>query len=360
MKKILSVLLAILMLFALAACGNSTAQTPTEAPAASSKPVEAEPAAEAPAVVEEVEDYGTIPATISFGTNPSGQAAYTMGAGIADLINKANIGTTATSEETNGFPVNVNLLMSGEIEFAFVNNMIAEQAYAATGSYSEIEPEQVLTLLTLSPTEMHVIVPAGSDVKSVYDFAGKRVGLGQPGGIALEVANIMVDACGYKEGDFERVEVNLATQCDYLKDGQIDVLVWIGSAPLAAVTGLVAEKEVEFLDVPDEVIEKMQETCAAIEKQTIPAGKYSGQENDISTFGLRMTIVTRKDVSNECVYQITKLIMENTDTLGQVHAALGNISPETCTLGLTSATPLHPGAARYYTEIGMDVNNLLG
>lgn len=362
MKKILCILLALAMITALSACGGTAAQPAQQQTAAPAEP--AQPASEAPAEpgapeAPAEEDYGTIPPQISFGTNPSGQAAYTMGAGIADVINKANIGTTATSEETNGFPVNVNLLMNGDIEFAFVNNMIAEQAYAGTGSYSGIEPGQVMSVLTLSPTEMHVIVPAGSDVKSVYDFAGKRVGLGQPGGIALEVANLMVEACGYGENDFEHVEVNLATQCDYLKDGQIDVLVWIGSAPLAAVSGLIAEKEVEFLDIPDEVIAKMQESCAAIGKQTIAAGTYAGLDRDVATFGLRMTIVTRADVSNECVYQVTKLIMENVEELGQVHAAMGKISPDNCTVGLTAATPLHPGAARYYTEIGMDVSELL-
>ena len=352
MKKIVSILLALAMLAALTACGGTASSTPaTEAQQPASQATEAGSA-------EQTVDYGTIPANISFGTSPSGQAAYTMGAGVADLINKAGIGTTATSEETNGFPVNINLLMSGDIEFAFVNNMIAEQAYAAAESYSGIQVGQVMSIMTLSPTEMHIIVPAGSDVKSVYDFAGKRVGIGQPGGIVREVSIMMLDALGYQEGDLERVEVNLATQCDYLKDGQIDVLMWIGSAPLAAVTGLCAEKDIEFLDIPDEVITKMQEKCAAIEKCSIAPGRYTGQDAEVASFCLRMTIVARADVSNECVYQVTKLIMENVEELAQVHAALGGISPETCTLGLTSATPLHPGAVRYYQEIGMDVSGL--
>ena len=94
MKKILCILLALAMITALSACGGTAAQPAQQQTAAPAEP--AQPASEAPAEpgapeAPAEEDYGTIPPQISFGTNPSGQAAYTMGAGIADVINKANI-----------------------------------------------------------------------------------------------------------------------------------------------------------------------------------------------------------------------------------------------------------------------------
>lgn len=302
------------------------------------------------------EETNGIPANISIGTNPSSQSAYTMGAGIADVINKANIGTTVTVEETSGFPVNVQLMMNKEIEFGFVNNLIEAQAYAATASYSVYEPGQILSVMSLSPTEMHVLVPAGSDIESIYDFAGKRVGVGQPGGISLEVADMFLSAIGYEDGDFERLEINLQNQCDYLQDGQLDALVWIGSAPLAAVTGLATTEDVRFLSIDDEAFEKVKEVLSVAEKTVIPANSYAGQTEDVQTFGLRMMIAARADISEEMVYQFTKLVMENVDTLGTVHTAMSDISPDTVTLGMTEDTPLHPGAQRYYEEIGMDVS----
>lgn len=348
MKKLFALILALSMALSLASCGGNTPSEEKKEPAGTT----VEKVEEAPAA----EDYGTIPANISIGTVPAGQAYYTMGAGIADVINKANIGTNVVAEETNGMPVNVQLMMNKEIEFAFVNNLMAAQAYTATGSYSEYEPGQVLSVMTLAPTEMHIAVPADSDIKTIYDFAGKRVGVGQPGGIALEVANMFLSAIGYKDGDFERLEINLQNQCDYMQDGQLDVLIWIGSAPLAAVTGLVATKDMRFLEIDDSAVEKMKAVCPVAEKCTIAANSYSGQTEEVPSFCLRGMLVARADLSNEAVYQVTKLIMENVETLGNVHAALKAISPETVTNGMSSDTPLHPGAQRYYEEIGMDVS----
>lgn len=344
MKKTLSLVLALVMAACLfAGCGQTAA-----------------PATEEKAAETNQEEFGTIPANISIGTNPSGQAAYTMGAGIADVINKANIGTTVTSEETNGYPVNVQLMENGEIEFGFVNNMMLRQAYLATDNYAQYEPGKILGVMTVATTEMHVLVPADSSIETIYDFAGKRVGVGQPGGISLEMTDMFLQAAGYKDGDFERLEINLANQCEYMQDGQLDVICWIGSAPLAAVTSLMTTKEMKFLEIDDECIEKLQVLCPEVLPANIAAGSYTGQTEEIKTFGVRNTIAVRADVSNEMVYQFTKLIMENLDTLTSVHAAFGNVTKDTVTLGLTANTPLHPGALRYYKEIGVEGLDLLG
>lgn len=342
MKKFLALTLVFAMVLGLAGCGSPAAPSNSASSAGSD--------------TTDSKDYGTIPANISIGCVPAGQAYYTMGAGIADVINKANIGTTVTAEETNGMPVNIQLMMNKEIEFAFVNNLMAAQAYAATDSYSQYEPGRVLSVMTMAPTEMHIAVPADSNIQTIYDFAGKRVGVGQPGGIALEVTNMFLAAIGYKDNDFERLEINLQNQCDYMQDGQLDVLIWIGSAPIAAITGLVATKEIRFLDIDDDAIAKMQDVCPVAEKCTIAASSYADQDEAVQSFCLRGMLVARADLSNEAVYQVTKQIMENVETLGAVHASMKSLSPETVTLGLTAETPLHPGAQRYYEEIGMDVS----
>lgn len=351
-RKVLALILAlILVLSCFAGCG--AAEAPAEEPKAPEAPVADAPVADEKAE-EPVEDYGTIPANISIGSSPAGQAAYTMCAGIADVVNKAGLGTTVTAEETGGFPVNVQLMMNGDIEFGFINNFMMQQVYSATGAYSQYEAEQVYSVLTLGPAEMHIIVPVDSDIESIYDFHGKRIGVGQPGGVVLDVTTMFLDAIGYKEDDFERLDINLANQCEYMQDGQLDAIMWIGNYPLAAVTSLTTTKDVRFLDIDDEAVAKMQEKCSVIEKCIIPAGTYKGVDKDINSFCMRNMLVAHKDVSNEAVYQMTKAIMENVEVLGAVHAAMGKISKDTVTLGMTADTPLHPGALRYYREIGVE------
>lgn len=338
MKKVIVLLIVMSLSFAVFAQGASEAKSGTGSA---------------------VQDYGTIPARMSIGTSPTGQAAYQMGAAISDVVNKAGIGTTLTTEETGGFPVNVQLLMNDEIEFGIINNMMEEQVYAATGAYSQYQAHKVLSVLNLGPAEMHIIVPANSDIQSVYDFKGHRVGVGQPGGIVLDVSNMFLEALGYKEGDFQRFEIKLANQCDYLADGQLDVVMWIGTAALPAVSQLIATKDVRFIEIDDAAIAAMQKACSVIEKTVIKANTYAGQTKDIQTFCTRQILVASKDVSNEAVYQVTKLILENVDALKAIYPALGIISKDTALLGFNENTPLHPGAARYYKEIGLNVDSIV-
>jgi len=56
-------------------------------------------------------------------------------------------------------------------------------------------------------------------------------------------------------------------------------------------------------------------------------------------------------VSEGRVYDMTKAIFENLDDLAGVHPAFGRVSKETVLNGF--GAPLHPGALKYYREIGV-------
>lgn len=339
MKKKLSILLAAaLIVSGLSGCGQS--QTSSSASSAGSSSAGSA-------------GYGEMADYISIGANPSGQTGYTWAAGISDLINKADLGTTATAEETSGYSVVARMILTDELEMGFVNNIILADAYLGQGNYSDYEGGKINSVLSLAPTEMHIITLPGSGVESIHDLAGKRVGVGQPGGVSLEITTMMLEAAGYEPGDLEELQINLANQMEYLRDGQLDVAIWIGTAPLPAVTELCATKDVVFLDVDDETIKNLQEMSSVFESCTIPAGTYTGQDQDINTFCVRNVLAASSNLSDETVYQVTKLIMEHVEDLSKVHQALGTISPETVLLGLTKDTPLHPGALRYYQEIGV-------
>ncbi|GEM_PF-195975 len=343
MKKHGSIILlcALLLSLVLGGCGGNTpAQSETTTSAAQTAPAGSNPA----------ENYGELAKVISIGGNPIGQTAYTWAAAISDIVNK-KVGVNATAEETKGYPENARLIVEGEIEFGFVNNMMLEQVYNATDSYTDMEPHKVLGVMSISPTEMHIFKMKGSDVDSVKDFKGKRIGLGQPGGISLEIAQKLLEALGYAEGDFKGFQVNLAEQCSMLQDGQLDVAIWIGSATLPAITELATSKDIEFLPIPDDVLDTLTAKYPSFSKCAIPAGSYRGQDEDVQTFCAENVLAAGADVTNETVYQVTKTIMENLDGLAQVHPSFGKVTKDTVLTGLT--TPLHPGALRYYQEINV-------
>ena len=81
---------------------------------------------------------------------------------------------------------------------------------------------------------------------------------------------------------------------------------------------------------------------------------YPGAANgdkDVETFGVKATLVTSADVSDEIVYAITKEVFENFDEFKKLHPAYQVLTKESMLQGLSA--PLHPGAAKYYKEAGL-------
>ena len=84
---------------------------------------------------------------------------------------------------------------------------------------------------------------------------------------------------------------------------------------------------------------------------TIPAGTYAGIDEDIPTAAVGNMLITHEGVDEETAYQMTKLMFDNLDRMRSAHGAAEGITPETALDGLP--IPLHPGAERYYREIGL-------
>ena len=84
----------------------------------------------------------------------------------------------------------------------------------------------------------------------------------------------------------------------------------------------------------------------------IPKGTYTGQKKDATTFGVKATVVTSSDVSEELVYLVTKAVFENFDDFKKQHPAFGFLEKKNMIKDGLSA-PLHPGAVKYYKEVGL-------
>lgn len=121
--------------------------------------------------------------------------------------------------------------------------------------------------------------------------------------------------------------------------------------PLAALIGLTARRDVKLVPVPDEFFSELQAVYPPYFRLSIPAGSYDGIDVDVPTYGLANGLVLSSDVSEERVYEMTKAIVENLDGLAGVHPAFADVSLDTILDGFGS--PLHPGALRYYREVGV-------
>lgn len=289
---------------------------------------------------------------ISIGSCPVGCTAYTWAAGIAEVINKNVDAVQATAEETKGYVANVKLMSKGEMEAGMANSLSAYSAYKAEGPFADAKPGAVMSWLSIAPMAVHIITLKDGPVQSVDDLKGKRVGMGQPGGTSMLDAEALVEGIGLKAGDdFKDFRVRLGNMVDMLSDGNLDAAIWNGSFPLPPVIKLAAQHPVNLVPVPDAVFERVHGKFPPYFKINIPAKTYAGIDTPTATYGLGNALVINAAVSEDLVYAMTKAVMTNLDTLKGVHPALGRVSKDTVLNGF--AAPLHPGALRYYREIGV-------
>ena len=143
---------------------------------------------------------------LSIGSCPIGCTAYTWSAGIADVINNNVEGVSLTAEETKGYVANIKLLQNNELEISMATTLSSYQAYAAEGPYKGTEKGKILSWMGIAPVAMHIITLEDSGINSMEDLKGKRVGMGQPGGVSMLDADAMIDTRGKKEvGDVKAV-----------------------------------------------------------------------------------------------------------------------------------------------------------
>ena len=289
---------------------------------------------------------------VSIGSCPVGCTAYTWSAGIADVINKNVKGVRVTAEETKGYVANVKLLNSGDLEASMATTLSAFGAYKGTGPFKSKNPGQILSWMSIAPVAMHVITLEGGPVKTLADLKGKRVGMGQPGGVSMLDADAFMSQLGLKPGkDFKDFRVRLGNMANMLSDGNLDAALWNGSFPLPPVIKLTAKHKVKLLPISEGFFTDLRKKFPPYFRITIPGGTYKGVSQATPSFGLGNALVIHKKIPENLVYEMTKTIFTNLGRLKGVHPAFGRVNKNTVLNGF--AAPLHPGALKYYREIGV-------
>lgn len=289
---------------------------------------------------------------ISIGSCPVGCTAYTWSAGVADIVNRNVSGVRMTAEETKGYVANIRLMQRRELEVSMATSLSSYEAYTGSGNFEGGTKGEIMSWMSIAPVAMHLITLADSPVQTLSDLQGRRIGMGQPGGVSMLDADALMRTVGLAPGkDFEPFRVRLGNMTEMLADGNLDVAIWNGSFPLPPVKKLTAQRAIRLLPIPDDVFARHQTAYPPYFRITIPAGLYRGVDQPTPTFGLANGMVILRSVPDEIVYAMTRAIFENLGKLAGVHPAFGKVSKETVLNGF--GAPLHPGALRYYRELGV-------
>ena len=174
---------------------------------------------------------------------------------------------------------------------------------------------------------------------------------GTIGSNTVLLGNLGVDI----DKDYKLVYVGYGPSADALQNGQVAGMGTPAGVPVSAVTKAMANMGdgIVVLDLTDEQMKKADGGMGLWTRFLIPAGTYPGQTKDIKTIAQPNFLAVRADVDEDAVYQITKTVYENLAFLNAIHGATKAMAIEKAIAGLPM--PLHPGAAKYYTEVGIKV-----
>lgn len=265
-------------------------------------------------------------------------------------------GLVAVAQATQGSVENVDAVANGRLESALAQSDVAFWAYSATGLFKgKPALTKLRAIAALFPESVHVVVRADGPIRSLKDLKGKRVGLGEKESGTLVDARLILDAAGLAEKDLKPDYSRLAVAAAALDHGDLDAFFLFGGYPVPAIAELAATVPVRLVPVGDDVADRLMKKYRFFARDTIPGGTYSGIDEATPTVGMRSLLIVSSDLPETLVYDITKALWSDPTRrlLDQGHPMGHRIRIATALDGVL--LPLHPGAERYYREIGAQI-----
>ena len=285
---------------------------------------------------------------VSIGTASPAGAYYPLGVAMADIWNRNIDGVRFSAQETGGGVANMNMLASGEIELGIANENIAWDASVANEPFSQ--PIDFYGGWTMNASYALVVAAANSGLRSVSDLAGKRVSLGAPGSSGNVLGQRLLESQGVGEGQYTPVFLGWQEAADAIADGSLDAAVMVGGQPFPAVESLAVRMPIVILSFDGDRLSESEGFPLVADK--IPAGTYTGFDEDGDAILVRSIIYINKDLSEDLVYEMVKAVFENIPALAAAHPS----GDQAALLSQEQAAQLdlemHPGVVRYAQEVG--------
>ena len=327
MKKVLSLILALAMVFALVACGEKQPASDGDASGDGDKPAR-----------------GNV--IMTFGTADTGGSMYPAGAAVSQVWTNNVQGVKCNTQTSTGSFQNCQDVSTGEVDVAVATSDVVLNAYNGTGKFADIGKLDNLRVIGAVYTSvLSGVALKSSGLTYIHDLLGKRVAVG-PAASATENATLAAFAAMDITKDNTSLEnLGLGDGADSVGDGILD-------AAIGGQLNLAATKEIQVLDMTQEEIDKVLAGNAAYIQTKIPAGTYTGQDNDANTFGVKCLIIVTADMDADLVYDLCKAMNEHTEEMAAGNALLKDMTDPSflCT---QMPIPLHDGAQKYYSEQGL-------
>ncbi len=282
-------------------------------------------------------------------TGPMGGAWYPLGGAIADAIQK-KIPGVAVSVMPGGGIGNVEALEVGKCDIGFANSCSAVDGLFGRAPFKK-KMENMRQLANLYPQYFQMAVPDDSPIKTVADMKGKVLACDRKGLTGEQLSELVLKVYGLSYKDLAKVNhVSYSDGVSLMKDGHAQAFFLITTIPSSSIIDLAADRKIRLLSLPDDKIAALQKINSGFLKRVIPKGTYPGVNYEVHGVGAFTHLIISSKLPDDLVYKITKVVAENLPRFADVVKDMKGVTPKD--LAFDVGVPYHPGALKYYKEIG--------
>ena len=290
------------------------------------------------------------PKSLTLGTGSPGGLYYVYGEALAQILAE-KLGIQVSSLPTQGPVHNVKLVDSGGAQLGLITMGVGLQGWTGTGDWtSGKQYRNIRALFPMYDTSFQFVALRRSGISKVAMLDKLDVGAGPRAGTGGTYVPEILKALGLSVrlgyGSYEDMTKKLAS-------GEYNALVLTGGAPFPAAKELEAKEPLNFISLSAPEIDLVRKAMPELTPSIIAAATYSSLDKDYSTIGVYNFAVGRSDLPDDLVYRLVKAIFENQPTLFKAHSAAAETIPQNVLKD--TFLPLHPGALRYYREIGIKI-----
>lgn len=287
-------------------------------------------------------------------SGPAGGTWYPLGAKMSQVFAEEAPETLAASGPGGGIE-NVRDIQQRNAEIGFSMSDAVYNGYRGLGKFAHPQ-DNIRHFATTYTNILQIAVRKDSPIRSIAELKDKNISPGKAGWGGTEMARLVLEAHGITFDSVRRNggavhHVDYTDSVALMKDGHIDAFFALSSVPQSSLMELDFDPGIRLLNVEGEPLQKALAARPGYVQVTIPRSTYGNLEADVHTMGVPVVLIVHKDMPDDLVYRLTGAFWKH-------HADFVEISPVWNTVALKDAllgvsAPVHPGALRYYEEMGV-------
>lgn len=286
---------------------------------------------------------------LTIGTADSGGTMYPVGKAIAQIISNSDHQIKVNLSASNGSAFNVDSLANGEIDLGLVSGDIAYAAVNGLDEFSENPIEQLLCIAAVYPSISNWMALSETGLTYVHDLDGTNIGIGPQNSTTELSARIALQSMNITSENSSLTACGIGSGAAEVKQGTLQAIHGFAGIPISGLAELADSVPCTLLQYTNAELNTILDENTFYYRDVIPANTYKGQTEDIESFGIKCLLCVSASMDEETVYQLTKILYENTSELKQLHPSMSSMEKEGF-MYMDLPISLHPGAKKYYQE----------